>query len=159
MPASAIRSWMAANSSGVTMTCRWTFRLRFSISVPAPGLSGALWTPLPYQAVLRPAPGAWVGWAYCWVRRQSCCSSAPWRARRFSDSCLFRACRSLYLYSAFYPLNAFLPTHTLKFSILSNHFLILWYRSFVFLSRDVLIIAWELLIFYRFFLPTHKFKF
>ena len=24
---------------GVTMTCRWTFRLRFSISVPAPGLS------------------------------------------------------------------------------------------------------------------------
>ena len=48
-------------SSGVTMTCRWTFRLRFSISVPAPGLSGALWVPLPYQAVLRPAPGAWAG--------------------------------------------------------------------------------------------------
>ena len=38
MPTSAIRSWMAASSSDVTMTCRWTFRLRFSISVPAPGL-------------------------------------------------------------------------------------------------------------------------
>lgn len=48
-------------SSGVTITCRWTFRLRFSISVPTPGLSGALWAPLPYQAVLRPTPGAWVG--------------------------------------------------------------------------------------------------
>ena len=97
MPASAIRSWMAASSSGVTMTCRWTFRLRFSISVPAPGLSGVLWAPLPYPAVLRPTPGARAGWACCWVRRRSCCSSALWRARRFSDSCLFRAWRSSFI--------------------------------------------------------------
>ena len=97
MPASAIRSWMAASSSGVTMTCRWTFRLRFSISVPAPGLSGVLWAPLPYPAVLCPTPGAWAGWACCWVRRRSCCSSALWRARRFSDSCLF-SCMAILLY-------------------------------------------------------------
>lgn len=94
MPASAIRSWMAASSSGVTMTCRWTFRLRFSISVPAPGPFCALWALLPCPAALRPVPGVQAGWACCWVRRRSCCSSAPWKARRFSDSCLFRAWQS-----------------------------------------------------------------
>ena len=73
----------SASSSGVTMMCRWTFRLRFSISVPAPGPFCALWAPSLCPAALHPAPGVQAGWACYCVRRRSCCNSAPWRAWRF----------------------------------------------------------------------------
>ena len=39
------------------------------------------------------------GRAYCSALRQSCSGSVPWRARRFSGNCLFRAWQSSYLSS------------------------------------------------------------